>query len=113
MGKIEEVKKILDECVDDYYRTLHPIDEIAREICRLVEPRPAEGSMCVECHGTGRHYYASPSGGAYVEDTCITCDGKGYLKPKPDEGEGDDKRIEEIHILWARANGYVKESWRN
>jgi hypothetical protein len=33
--KMEQVKKILDECVDDYYRESHPIDTIAHQIDAL------------------------------------------------------------------------------
>ena len=32
---MEQVKKILDECVDDYYRESHPIDTIAHQIDAL------------------------------------------------------------------------------
>lgn len=46
-----------------------------KEICQLFEP---DEKVCPECHGEGKHYYASTSGGA-CEDTCITCNGTGKV----------------------------------
>ncbi len=75
-----------DVIVTDYYWV--PKDQIsflAKAICYLspkspdnpdgFEPKPDE-TVCPECHGTGRHYYASSSGGTY-EDICISCKGIG------------------------------------